>query len=197
MKKARLIARYPLWKTTAELYELKSRKSVSHQDTFEGETFWAQEGLPRYDPQASGGLAFHMQKRNQGQYIELRNLHYPAGKYKAVFRVKAKHKRPDSRISRLTVGSRDRKKLLASKDIHSSEFPKPSSYKDFIVPFQLLKKNFISFRIYHTGGNDLWIDKITIIPFLQPGNDKISTEGLQDKDRECIPEKERPLANTF
>jgi hypothetical protein len=163
MKKARLIARYPLWKTTAELYELRPRKPVSSH-VFEGEAFWAQEGLPRFDPQASENFAFCMQKRDQGQYIELRDLHYPAGEYVAVFRLKAEHPKPDCRIARLTVGSQDRKKLIASKNIHTSDFPDSSSYQDFTMPFQLLKNTLITFRIYHTGKNDLWIDKITIIP---------------------------------
>ena len=165
MKKAKLLARYYLWKDYVELYEVipSSHFQDKEEDFYEGEIFYSKKGIPRYDSNASGKLAFLAEKGKKNFLLELPGLEYPPGRYKAIFRLKGENKISEKgRIARIDVVNPKRKKVYAFKNLYSHELSLPGQYQDFSLSFNLTRKSIISLRIYGEGTMNLWIDKVTI-----------------------------------
>lgn len=165
MKDAKLLARYPLWKTFVELYEvnppLQTKKSDS--DVYEAETFFGKNGIPRFDKDASGKLAFLAERNNKDTYLELSDLEYPQGKYSVIFFIKGENKFSGSdRIARIDVVSTEKRKVFALKNLYGPDLLHPDTYQEFTLSFSLKKSEKITLRIHSAGKMNLWIDKVII-----------------------------------
>jgi len=173
MRRKKLLARFPIWKTYAELYAL----NPSHDTTpikfksgntavFEGETFYGENGIPRYDPDASAKYAFLADKSGQGFSLELPAGEFQEGRFKAVFRIKLiPSLQNDNPTLRLYIIDRNRQRVIASKDMLGADLnEKPEEYQEFILPFSLYKPGYLTLRIYSYGTTKFWFDRVIISP---------------------------------
>jgi len=165
MRTAKLLSRYPLWRTYVELYEINPPPQPQKKccNLYEGETFFGERGIPRFDKNASGNFSFLAEKNKKGILLELPDLKYYRGKYNVTFRIKGENKFSGSdRIARVDVVEMKRKKVFAFKNLYSKDFSLPGTYQNFNLSFKLKKATKITLRIYSTGKVDLWIDKVIV-----------------------------------
>jgi 4-amino-4-deoxy-L-arabinose transferase-like glycosyltransferase len=164
MKKAELIARYSIWKGYFEFYNLNpSPPKVSKEtETLEGETFYGQGGIPRFDETASGNFAFVAEK-NQKALIQLPIGSYLIGNYEVSFFLKAEEKiwGEKDRL-KIDIADSKRRRILSSKTLGAPDFTSPESYNHFNLHLELKKPTDIVFRVYKTGKITLWFDKVSI-----------------------------------
>jgi 4-amino-4-deoxy-L-arabinose transferase-like glycosyltransferase len=165
MEKAKLVARYPIWKTNFELWELNpvSPERNKDEDLFEGEIFFGRGGIPRYDPAASGRFAFVAEK-NQDAIIQLQKFSYPPGKYDVAFFLKIENISSDQNaIAKIEVIDSNTGRTLASRKISEQDFSFPPRYKDFHLPLILKEQTDIGFKVHNKGTTALFFDKVTVL----------------------------------
>lgn len=166
MENARLLARYPIGFTYAELYDISMSSAESYpdgSDIYEGELFFGKNGIPRFDPKASGKLAFLAEQNKNAFSFDLPLQEYLEGNYTAVFRLKSPQSSPeDNVLFRITVLDYSRKKIIASKNLSSSDFADSEKYQDFALSFFLKNSTPLYLRIHSTGKREFWVDKVTI-----------------------------------
>jgi 4-amino-4-deoxy-L-arabinose transferase-like glycosyltransferase len=164
MQQAVILARYPLWQTYVVLYDLFPRQPPEEKgEVLEGEVFFGENGLPRYDPAASGRMAYAIERHPRGAHLALPLGLYPAGRYRLVYRLKAeKLLQEESRLARIDVATRDRQRALAQRDLASREFKGSEKYQDFELEFRLRSPREISLRLYSTGKTPLRFDSVTL-----------------------------------
>lgn len=167
MAKARLLARYPLWMTFVELFEVNPpfREYADAGDVYEGETFFGVKSIPRYDPDASCRFAYLAEQSKKGFFIELADLEYSLGYYKVLFRLKiegTEKELGEQRLVRLDVVEKRRKDVFSYKDVLSRDVEPFGTYKDIALEFQLRRDSRVSLRVYSTGLQRVWIDKASV-----------------------------------
>ncbi|MCJ7581350.1 MAG: glycosyltransferase family 39 protein [Candidatus Aminicenantes bacterium] len=165
MEKAKLLARYPIGFTYAELYDIypTSESNPDGSDIYEGELFFGKNGIPRFDPEASGKLAFLAEQNKKAYSFDLPLQGNLEGNYTAVFRLKASSPSPEEGpLFRLSVIDSSRKKILASKDLSSRDFDSPGKYQDFTLSYHLKNSTPLYLRITTTGKRKIWVDKVAI-----------------------------------
>jgi len=162
---AALLARYPLWRSYVELYSLYPRIESNIPDVrnFEGELFFGENGLPRYDPDASGKLAFLKDKHGQGALLELPIGDFEPGSYRLVFRLKSQCALSRTeRVARYDVVHAEKKKMLAYQELFASDFAQDPGYQDFELIFELKRSRPLTLRIFIERNVELWFDKAVI-----------------------------------
>jgi hypothetical protein len=165
MQKAKLVARYPLWKTYAELYHIHPElPKQSSPDTYEGEIFFGKGGIPRFDTNAAEKFAFLFEKDREDGLAQLTGKEYARGKYQAVFRLKVTEASgvKEERLARIYILSEKKEKLIAYKDLYLRDISPAGKYYDIKLPFKLNKKREITLKIYSPGKVNLWLDKVNI-----------------------------------
>jgi hypothetical protein len=165
LKRSRLIARYPLWQTYAELIALNPHPAdlPPGSQVYEGETFFGEPAMPRFDEAASQKTALVMPK-NRGDVLAVLPLDaFPAGDYQTRFIIKSEEPVPaETFVCKIDVVDRTRKKLLTYRNLNGSDFEYDQSYTGFELPLELNRKADISIRIYSSGKIPLWIDRVII-----------------------------------
>lgn len=164
MKKARVIARFPLWKTHFELWELNPTSTWSmNQDeaVYEGELFYWGTGIPRFDPKASGKYARVMEKTPQNR-IELGQIIYPAGEYEVFFFLGVGKDAPPGTIARIEIDDSENKRTLGSRKVSGREFRGSGEYRGFRVPLTLTKSTELVLRVLSVGNALLSVDRVLI-----------------------------------
>jgi 4-amino-4-deoxy-L-arabinose transferase-like glycosyltransferase len=164
MDKARLVARYHLWKAPFELWALHPDSSArdGNGDLFEGETFFATAGIPRFDPSASAELAFLFEK-GRNTRIQLGKFAYPPGTYDVAYFLKTEDVSLDGNsVARIEVINSDTRSILASRRVSGEEFSLPGGYRDFHMRLILKKRTNLRFRIQNTGNAALFFDKVCV-----------------------------------
>ena len=170
MAQARILARYPLWHTTLVLYDLYPEASGADpgEKILEGETFYGENGMPRYDRDASGKLAFAAERHPQGSFLKLPLKKLPPGDYRFIYRLKIPGtERSSERIARLDVTSEERSRAYVQKDVLGSEFSESGHYQDFELELTLKERRQLTLRLFATGKTELWFDSVTLIRELQ------------------------------
>lgn len=165
MNKAKLLARYPLWKTYVELFDLNPQgyQKPQNVDIYEGEIFYGENSIPRFSENASGRLAFLLEKSKTGSLLKLPIKEYEPGVYRLTFRLKKDNSLPENeRVARIDVVHAERKKVLAYKNLYSHNFLKTGTYENFFLEINLRKTRKLTLRIYSSGKAILWVDKVTI-----------------------------------
>jgi 4-amino-4-deoxy-L-arabinose transferase-like glycosyltransferase len=164
MDKARVVARYPIWKTNFELWELypSSQEKNKDEDLFEGEIFFGRGGIPRYDPAASGRFAFVAEK-NQNAAIQLGKFAYLPGRYDVAFFLKMEEIPSGVNSSaRMEVIDSDTRDILAFQNASGQDFPLPPSYRAFHLRLVLKRPTNIELRVRNKGDAALFFDKVTL-----------------------------------
>jgi 4-amino-4-deoxy-L-arabinose transferase-like glycosyltransferase len=164
MKRAHLIARYFLWRGYFEFYELSSKSVLENakRDTYEGEQFFGEGGIPRFDPSASGRFAYVFDK-NQNSSAEMPIESLSDGRYDMVFALKSSDQQPwkeEDRVS-IVVADSKRKRILAQRTVNPGTAG-PEKYREFRLPLTLKKPTDIELRIYKRGRFILWFDKVSV-----------------------------------
>ncbi len=164
MKKANLIARYSLWKGYFELYELgtKSDMESREKDTYEGEVFFGEGGIPRFDSSASGKFAFVFDK-NQNSFARLPEISVSGGRYDIAFTLKSPRQQKWGKegLVRVVVADTKRKRILAEKTVNP-QTSNPNTYWDIHIFLTLKRPTDIEFRVYKKGRLILWFDKVSL-----------------------------------
>ncbi len=166
MRKARLLARYFIWQTEMLLYELKPPAGPQRQaNTYEAEVHTRRQGMPRYDPEASGRFSVLSEKGEPG-YATVVPLpdKIPEGRYTVTFRMKmhpAPVKSPE-RVARIDAVAPDTRRLLAAKDLHEKDFPGVGAYRNFVLSIDLKRAERLNFRVYSEGSAIFCVDWIRI-----------------------------------
>ncbi|MBN2244273.1 MAG: glycosyltransferase family 39 protein [Candidatus Aminicenantes bacterium] len=172
MRRKKLLARFPLWKTYAELYALNpdtdtitSGPAAENHKIYEGETFYGQNGIPRYDPDASGKYAFLADKFGRGFMLEYSaGEEIPEGRKKASYWIKVPSlPEEDLPVLRFYIIDTERQRVISSKNINSLDLKESSEYQRIDLPFALNKPREVSFRVYSFGTARFWFDKAEII----------------------------------
>lgn len=167
MRNARLLARYSLYKTYyVELYDLYPPPLPPEdiQHIYEGELFYVEKGIPRFDPQASRTLALKMEKNKKGSMSKYPEVEFPPGEYSAVFFLKGDNNLSEkNRIGRIDIVNAAQKKVYAYKNIYPQDMESMENYQEISIPFHVKRDSKIDIRVYSTGIGDLWLDKVKII----------------------------------
>jgi 4-amino-4-deoxy-L-arabinose transferase-like glycosyltransferase len=165
MAKAKLLARFPLWKTSMELFELnppledESPERIVH----EGEIFFGENGIPRFDPRASGKYAYRIEKSRDGSLLQLPGFDLEPGEYRFRFFLKAeKNLLENSPVARLDAADFKRKRVIRSLFIQGGDFIQPDFYQDFSFDVSLNRKTPLFLRVFSAGNTELWFDKVVI-----------------------------------
>ncbi|MFW6110827.1 MAG: DUF2079 domain-containing protein, partial [Thermoproteota archaeon] len=95
-----------------------------------------------------------------GPYITMRPNNYTAN-----FKIKVDPLPTNETIIRLDVWAESSQNIIASYDVHSTEFRKSSTWHTFSIPFNLTKRvKSVEFRGTHTAGNvTVWLDYVEIV----------------------------------
>ena len=172
MRRKKLLARFPLWKTYAELYALDPGpdtilSSIPQKNVkiFEGETFYGHNGIPRYDPDASGIYSFLAEKSKKGFLLELPAGEFPEGRFNADFRIKfnTDHSK-DKPILRIYIIDIGRQRVIASKNITGMDLDFGQKYQKISLPLYLNKSGNLILRIYSHGTTKFWFDRVILYP---------------------------------
>ncbi len=165
MKKARVIVRYPLWKTHFELWELNPAQAVEEEDgasTYEGELFYWGTGIPRYDPDASGKYA-RVMERTPNNRIELGQIRKQPGEYEIFFFLKTMGHPPAETLARVEIYEAETGRILASRKLSGPDFSGSAGYSSFRLPLMALKETTeIGLRVLSRGNAVLYVDKVLI-----------------------------------
>ncbi len=164
MNGARLVARFPLWKTHFELWELDvpSAEESRDEDVYEGEIFYRGTGIPRYDPGASAKYAFVMEEAPRNR-IELGGLAYPAGEYDVLFFLRPECDSPPRQtLARIEVYDSEEKTILVSRRITGPDFSGSREYRSFRLPLILTDPTEIGLRILSQGNAVLYADRVLV-----------------------------------
>ncbi len=185
MNRARLVARFPLWKTHFELWELDAPSAEISRDVnvYEGEIFYRGTGIPRFDPEASAKYAFVMEEAVKNR-IELGGLAYPAGKYDVLFFLKpGSDSPPQKTLARIEVYDSEKKTTLISRRITGPDFSGSREYRSFRLPLILPNPTKIGLRILSNGNAVLHADRVLVRkrgedpPSVSLPEDSISSSG--------------------
>lgn len=180
MNKARVIARFPLWKTHFELWELHPPSSAGEnkdETSYEGEVFYWGTGIPRYDPEASGKYARVMEETPDNR-IELGRLPYPAGEYEVLFFLKAgRDSSTPEALVRIDVYDSEKGKTLVSKRISGRDFSGSREYRSFRLPLILPNPTELGLRVLSKGNIVLYVDRVLI---RQTGKDSSAASAPSD-----------------
>ena len=166
MQRATLLAKYPIWRGEALLYELKSSSGPPEKRVqFEAEIYTRRLGMPRFEPEASGQFSV-LTKKGKSGFVALVSPQeiIPQGQYRIIFRIKKSSDtiKFTNRMARIDVVSPETKKLLAIKNLTPENFPFSNEYMEFSLPLQLKKAAKLDFRVYTDGLISFWVDWIRI-----------------------------------
>lgn len=167
MARAKLIAKYYIWKGNALLYDLHpSLENFDKKNHFEAEIFTLPETMPRYDSDSTGKFAAFGEK-NKARFIVIASSSekIAAGKHIVTFRMKKEKSdlKKDVRIARIDVISREINRPLAIKNISGMSLPQDEKYQDISLPVYLKTPLKLDFRLYTDGVVNLWVDHVRIM----------------------------------
>jgi hypothetical protein len=174
MRRARILARYPIWNTYLVLYDFFPEQAGDTQDEgerWEGEAFFGENGIPRFDSEASGRLAFKTEGNGKGALLELPLKEYPAGEYEIFFRLKTPNQASqDERLARIDVTSEKRQRALVQADLFSRDFETTGDYREFSLKLSLRSSRQLRLRMFATGKSELWFDAVTLRRISSPAS---------------------------
>jgi 4-amino-4-deoxy-L-arabinose transferase-like glycosyltransferase len=166
MRKARLMARFPLAETYAELYAVAppaQPESGGESEEYEGEIFFGRNGIPRFDPEASQKWAYVAEKAKAGFLLELPGVPLPPGRYEAVIRLKMEDPPSGSdRALKIDFADPRRRRVLGTHTLHTQDLRPAGHYREFAFTFAIPRAGEYAIRIHSTGKTTLWIDRITV-----------------------------------
>lgn len=187
MKRARIIARFPLWKTHFELWDLQPSAPAQEQDNgalavYEGELFYGGTGIPRYDPTASGKYA-RVIERVPNNRIELGQISAPAGDLDVFFFLKTGEEfPPPGTVARIEVYASQEGRVLGSRKVSGRDFSRPGEYTSFRLRVSVPESPAIGLRVLSRGNALLHVDKVVLqrvsqdSPVSGPGDNELGRQ---------------------
>ncbi len=167
MRKARLMARFPLAETYVELYAVApptQPKSGGWSEEYEGEIFFGRNGIPRFDPEASQKWAYVAEKAKTGFLLELPGITLPPGRYEAAIRLKMEDPPPNNeRALKIDLADPRRRRVLGTRTLHAQDLRPTGRYREFAFTFAIPKSSEYAIRIHSTGKATIWIDSIRVL----------------------------------
>jgi len=154
MRKAKLLAKYIIWRAEMLLYELKPSKDPPGQKChFEAEIYTRRQGSVLSEKRTPGFVTVVSTPKS-----------IPKGRYRVIFKMKRKAKplKTQSRIIRIDVVSPDTTRLLEAKNLREEDFPGTDRYQEFSLPIDLKRPLKLDFRVYSDGMSIFWVDWIRI-----------------------------------
>lgn len=116
------------------------------------------------DPSSNNGIAVYASANNAGYVLYGPYTKLYKGIYDIRFRLKTTNNSEKAVIAALDVASQKGKTIHVRQEIKGTDFKQSNEYQDFIIPFTLDNNvSFAEFRVYYTGRQDIWIDKITVL----------------------------------
>ena len=166
MRRAKLMAKYQIWRAEMLLYELDPTKSPpGERHLYEAEIYTQRQGMPRYGPESSGKFSVLSEKGESGFVtVASTTQKIPEGRYRVIFKMKrqAKPLKSPDRIARIDVVSPDTRRLLKAKNLSQENFPGSGTYQKFTLSIDLKKPLKLDFRVYSDGIAIFWVDWIRI-----------------------------------
>ena len=116
--------------------------------------------IPR--PGTQGNVILALPGRDQPGYLTLgANRYFPAGKYRARFRVKSGTAGPQEEVGRVEV-LKGRTEVLAQKNLLGGDFRDVRAWTDIPLDFELPQAGDVGFRVYFSGQVPLSLNLILI-----------------------------------
>ena len=166
MARARLLGRFPLWRTHVELFDLHPDPLPERppgERLFEGEIFYGEKGLPRYDPEASGGWAFRLDDGKNGGLCQLPDISFEPGNHAATFFIKAeKPVDKDVSLGRIDILDPRSRKAVASRELKAGDFASLDRYQDLTLTFRVRRPSGLIIRVIGSGQTPIWFDKVLL-----------------------------------
>lgn len=165
LQRSRVLARYPLWQTYAELIALNpsAMNLPLGNQAYEGETFFGKPAMPRFDEKASQKTALAIPNDRGEILAELPLNAFPAGNYQIRFFLKTEEIIPASAfVSKIDVVDRKRRKLLTYRNLTGADFPVINEYTAFDMSLDLPRPAELSLRVYSPGDYSLRFDRVII-----------------------------------
>jgi len=116
------------------------------------------------DPDGFLGKAVRTQagKEAGGLLSRTHTQFFPSGKYRAVFRLKSGNISGHREALRLEVAAGRVPRVIFSKVLKGSDFRDPSRYERIPLDFEIDRPAFLQFRVWSTGQETVWIDRIVV-----------------------------------
>ena len=166
MRKARLMARFPLAETFAELYAVApsaQQGSEGGPEEYEGETFFGRNGIPRFDPEASQRWAYVAEKAQEGFLLELPGVTQSRGSFEAVIRLKMEDPPSDNgRALRIDFADPRSRRVMGTRNLNVQDLRPAGQYLEFAFTFTVPRNGEYAIRLHSTGKTTLWIDKVSV-----------------------------------
>jgi 4-amino-4-deoxy-L-arabinose transferase-like glycosyltransferase len=164
MVRAKLLARYHIWRVEALLYEMDGKPTPEGRRCYEAELFSQRGNMPRFDPDASETFAVqNLGKRSQFVVSIPGRNPLTQGSYSITFRMKKNKTSPNQkqRMARIDAVLETKKKVLAYKDIYPDDLFS-TSYRNVGLTFRLTSLENVTFRVFAQGNGGFWLDRIDI-----------------------------------
>lgn len=171
LKSSRVLARYPLWQTYAELIALNppAMNLPLGNQAYEGETFFGKPAMPRFDEAASQKTALALPNDRGEVLAELPLDIFPAGDYQTRFIIKSEEIiAAETFVCKIDVVDRKNRKLLAYRNLTGADFNIINRYTAFDLAMELPRPAEISLRVYSPGESSLWFDRVIIQSVKKP-----------------------------
>jgi len=167
MARARLLARFPLWRTHVELFDLHPDPLPERppgERLFEGEIFYGEKGLPRFDPDASGGWAFRLDGGKNGGLCQLPDISFEQGNHTATFFIKAETDvDQDVSLGRIDILDPRSRKAVASRELKAGDFvQQDAGYQPFALTFRVRRPSNLIFRVVGSDRSAIRFDKVVV-----------------------------------
>ncbi|MDW7761283.1 MAG: hypothetical protein SCM96_11710 [Acidobacteriota bacterium] len=167
MARARLLGRFPLWRTHVELFDLDPDPLPERppgERLFEGEIFYGEKGLPRYDPDASGGWAFRLDDGKNGGLCQLPDISFEQGNHTATFFIKTeKPVDADVSLGRIDILDPRSRKAVASRELKAGDFvQQDADYQPFALRFRVRRPSNLIFRVVGSDRSAIRLDKVVV-----------------------------------
>jgi uncharacterized membrane protein len=92
------------------------------------------------------------------------DMNLTKGNYRAIFRIKSRSCIQKDSIAIVEVMAEEGRNRLSEKELKCIDFSDRNGYKEFYLTFSLHKDAKVEPRVFFTSRQDLWIDKVTLIP---------------------------------
>jgi hypothetical protein len=165
LQQSRVLARYPMWQTYAELIDLNPRAMnlpLGNQ-AYEGETFFGKPAMPRFDEEAAQKTALDIPNDRGEILAELPLEEFSTGHYQIRFFLKTEEIIPASGfVCKIDVVDRKRRKLLSYRNLTGADFPAINEYTAFVMSLDLPRPAELSLRVYSPGEYSLRFDRVII-----------------------------------
>ncbi|MGC1404998.1 MAG: hypothetical protein WA974_18970, partial [Thermodesulfobacteriota bacterium] len=151
------------------------------------------QGKLIYRPGVQGNVVSAIPGRDRPGYLCLgTNRVFPAGKYRARFRIKSEVVGTQQEVGRIEI-LEERTKVIAQKNLLGRDFILPETWNDIPLEFEISQARVIGFRVYFAGNVSFYLNTILVgFADQQNGPGSVEAEDLLRQTGTVVPD---PLAS--